>query len=51
MAKAVELKKEFKLPATDCLIYAAAKINNAKLLSGCPHFKKLSKQKDVIILE
>lgn len=50
-AKAVELKKEFKLPALDCLIYAAAKINNAKVVSGCSHFKKLSKQKDVIVLE
>jgi predicted nucleic acid-binding protein len=49
--KAVELKKEFKLPAIDCLIYAAAKINNAKVVSGCLHFKRLSKQKDVIILE
>ncbi len=49
--KAVELKKEFKLPAVDCLIYAAAKINNAKVISGCPHFKMLSKQKDVIIIE
>ncbi|MEW6069005.1 MAG: PIN domain-containing protein [Candidatus Thermoplasmatota archaeon] len=49
--KAVEIKKEFKLPAIDCLIYATAKINNAKVVSGCPHFKSISKQKDVIVLE
>lgn len=49
--KAIELRRDFKLPAVDCLIYAAAKINNAKVISGCPHFKMLSKQKDVIIIE
>ncbi len=49
--KAIELRRDFKLPTIDCLIYAAAKINNAKVVSGCSHFKKLAEQKDVIILE
>ncbi len=49
--KAIEIKKEFKLPAIDCLIYATGKISNMKVVSGCSHFKSISKQKDVIILE
>lgn len=48
--KAAELKREFKLPTVDCLIYASARLNKATVVSGCKHFKELSKQKDVIVV-
>ncbi len=48
--KAVELRKKFKLPAIDCLIYASCKSKNAKVISGCKHFKEISSQKDIIII-
>lgn len=48
--KAVELRRNFKLPAIDCLIYASTLINKAKIVSGCKHFKEISNQKNVIIV-
>ena len=48
--KAMELKRDYKLPAIDCLIYASTRIKKAKVVSGCKHFKDISKQKDVIII-
>ena len=47
---AVSLKRLYKLPAVDCLIYASAKFLSAKVVSGCKHFRSISKQKDVIII-
>ena len=48
--KAVEMRAKFKLPAIDSLIYATAKLNHAKVVSGCSHFKAISKEADVIII-
>ncbi len=48
--KAMELKRDYRLPAIDCLIYASARIIKANVVSGCIHFRDLSKQKDVIII-
>lgn len=48
--KAVELKRDFKLPAIDCLIYATVKNVKGKIVSGCKHFKGIANQKDVIIV-
>lgn len=48
--RAIELKKLYKLPSIDCLIYASARINKAKVVSGCPHFRAISKQRDIIIV-
>ncbi len=48
--KAIELRREYKLPAIDCLIYSTARIKKAKVVSGCKHFKEISNQKDVIII-
>jgi len=47
---AVRIRSNFKLPAVDCLIYSSARLNNAKVVSGCKHFKLISDQKDVIII-
>ena len=47
---AVELKRNFKLPAIDCMIYSSARLNEAKVVSGCRHFRSISDQSDVIIL-
>ena len=47
---AVDLRRDYKLPAIDCLIYAGARLKKAKVVSGCKHFKKISKQKDVMII-
>lgn len=47
---AVRIRSLFKLPAIDCLIYSSARIKNAKIVSGCKHFKIISEQKDVIIV-
>jgi len=47
---AVRIRSIFKLPAIDCLIYSSARIKNAKVVSGCKHFKLISDQKDVIIV-
>ncbi len=47
---AVTLRRTLKLPAIDCLIYASARSVNAKVVSGCMHFKSISKNKDVIIV-
>ena len=46
---AADMKIGFKLPAIDSITYAAAKITNASVVSGCEHFKKI-KGKDVIII-
>jgi predicted nucleic acid-binding protein len=48
--KAIELRKKFKLPTIDCLIYASAKLNGAKVVSSCKRFKGLAKEEDVIII-
>ena len=47
---AISLKMEFKLPMADCLIYASARKNNARIVSGCKHFRSISGQNDVIIV-
>ena len=47
---AVRIRSSFKLPAIDCLIYSSARTIDAKVVSGCKHFKLISDQKDVIIL-
>jgi len=47
---AVKLRRDFKLPSIDCLIYASSRSINAKLITGCNHFKEISKQKDIIII-
>lgn len=48
--QAVDLKRSFKLPTVDCLIYASAKETGATVVSGCKHFRGISGQKDVMIL-
>jgi predicted nucleic acid-binding protein len=48
--KAVEVRRNFKLPAIDCLIYASAFINESKVVSGCKHFREISHQKNVIVI-
>ncbi|ODS42197.1 MAG: hypothetical protein MSIBF_02345 [Candidatus Altiarchaeales archaeon IMC4] len=48
--KALELRRKFRLPTVDCLIYATARLNNASVVSGCPHFKKIDGEKDVIVV-
>lgn len=47
---AIELKREYKLPTADCLIYASAKETGAKVVSGCKHFKGIKEQVDVMII-
>ena len=47
---AVDIKRKYNMPLADCLIYASAKENQAKVISGCKHFKKLKKERDVIIV-
>ncbi len=47
---AISLKMKFKLPMADCLIYASARKNNARIVSGCKHFRSISDQNDVIIV-
>ena len=47
---AIGLKRHFKLPALDCLIYSTARSVNAKIVSGCKHFKAIADQDDVILL-
>jgi predicted nucleic acid-binding protein len=44
------LRRTYKLPAVDCMIYASAKTLSAKVVTGCKHFKKISRQKDVVII-
>ena len=48
--KAIELKRKHNMPAIDCLIYATAIMNNAKVVSGCKHFKGISGQRNVIVI-
>ena len=48
--KAIQLKQKHDMPAVDCLIYATAIMNNAKLVSGCRHFKSISGQRNVIVI-
>ena len=48
--KAIELKRKHNMPAIDCLIYATAILNNAKVVSGCRHFKGISSQRNVIVV-
>ncbi len=48
--KAMELKLKHDMPAIDCLIYATAIMNNAKIVSGCKHFKRISGQRNVIAI-
>ena len=47
---AVKLRRDFKLPSIDCLIYASSRSVEANLITGCNHFKEISKQKDIIII-
>ncbi len=47
---AISLKMRFKLRMSDCLIYASARKNNARIVSGCKHFRSISDQNDVIII-
>lgn len=48
--KAIELNRKHNLPAIDCMIYATAIMNNAKVVSGCRHFKSISGQRNVIVV-
>ncbi len=48
--KAIELHRRYKLPAIDCMVYATAIINNAKVVSGCRHFKGISSPRNVIVV-
>jgi predicted nucleic acid-binding protein len=47
---AVRLRRDFKLPSVDCLIFASSRSVKANLITGCNHFKEISKQKDIIII-
>jgi predicted nucleic acid-binding protein len=47
---AVDLRRNFKLPSIDCLIYAASRSIKSKLVTGCKHFKEISKQNDILII-
>jgi len=47
---AVDIRRGFKLPSIDCLIYASSRLIDAKLITGCKHFKEIAKQKDIIIV-
>ena len=46
----IKLRRDFKLPSVDCLIYASSRSVKANLITGCNHFKEISKQKDIIII-
>jgi predicted nucleic acid-binding protein len=48
--KAIELHRKYNMPAIDCLIYSTAILNNAKVVSGCRHFKNISGQRNVIVV-
>ena len=48
--KAIELHRKHNMPAIDCLVYATAIMNNAKIVSGCRHFKSISGQRNVIVI-
>jgi len=48
--RAIELKRKFKLPTVDCLIYASAKEIDAVVVSGCKHFREISDEQDVMIV-
>ncbi|UCF08185.1 MAG: PIN domain-containing protein [Thermoplasmata archaeon] len=48
--KAVELRRKHDIPAIDCLIYATAILNNAKVVSGCRHFREIPDRKNIILL-
>ena len=47
---AIDLKRSFKLPTVDCLIYSSAKETGAVVVSGCKHFCGISGEKDVLII-
>ena len=47
---AAEIRRKYKMPMADCLIYATAKAHKARLISGCSHFKGLKKERDLIII-
>ena len=47
---AVDIRRNFKLPSIDCLIYASSRSIDSKLITGCKHFKEIAKQKDIIIV-
>ena len=47
---AVKLRRDFKLPSIDCLIYVSSRSIKANLIIGCNHFKEISDQKDIIII-
>ena len=47
---AIELKQKYNLPAVDCLIYSSARFHNAKVVSGCKHFREISREKDIIVI-
>ena len=47
---AADIKNRYNMPMADSLIYATAKRENARVLSGCKHFKKV-KERDVIVLK
>ncbi len=47
---AAEIRRKNDMPMADCLIYATAKANNAKVISGCRHFRALRKERDVVVV-
>jgi len=48
--QAIELKRSFRLPTVDCLIYATAKDLEATIVSGCKHFREIGNESDVLII-
>lgn len=48
--QAIDLKRVFKLPMADCLIYATAREAEAIVVSGCKHFRGIGEQGDVLIV-
>jgi len=47
---AADIKNKYNMSMADSLIYATAKRENARVISGCKHFKRV-KEKDVIVLK
>jgi len=47
---AIDIRRNFKLPSIDCLIYATSRSLKSKLITGCKHFKEILKQKDILII-
>ena len=49
-AKGAQIRMSHDMPMGDSLIYATARHHGAKVISGCTHFLRLRKEKDVIII-